>query len=209
MSAPHERYLAETIIEIPSDFEVDLNLVVMANCRLTLEGIDRARQEELELHSAELAGDAPEILSDALSNVAFEFEELRKAAIQLALVGVVTRLQHWVGLLVNKAKITVPKPERAKSKLICQLEALNKSLNCDSPLLDFENLVNLRDSIVHADSLAQWEYNGPRTVPEHFRDAYGKIRVTEEDLQKFVAKAILQISFYDEVLKQREAGSSA
>jgi hypothetical protein len=81
VTAPDERYLDEAIIEIPSEFEVDLNLVVMANSRIAIEGIDHAEQEDTERCQCELVGEDHETVSSVLSHIALEFEDLWKALI--------------------------------------------------------------------------------------------------------------------------------
>ncbi len=116
-----------------------------------------------------LQGDDPETVRSILSYHSNFYEELRKAHRNLALVGIVTRLQHWIN---NLARQTFPneKPQT----LLRQLRLLNGKLGQGPVKLEFfEELVTVRDSIIHADSAAEWEYppGKPRQVADRY--AYG------------------------------------
>jgi hypothetical protein len=101
--------LCNAPIEIAHWFEVELNRVVIVNLRFALESLDRAEYEEIQQREKELDDEDNEVLCSAISHVTGEFEELRQAALQLALVGVITRLQHWVAYLRNESPKNTPR----------------------------------------------------------------------------------------------------
>jgi hypothetical protein len=82
-----------------------------------------------------------------------------------------------------------------------QVKFLNKRLGSGPiPTSDFEDLLNVRDSIIHADSQAEWTNDGKaRKVADRFR-VREVIEFTETDLQEAVEKAIKQVSWYDDRL---------
>jgi hypothetical protein len=120
----------DEIVEVAHEFAVDLNCVVVANHRFMLEGITRAEDEEVQQWQEALALEDSQIALSQISHVQSRYEELRKAANRLALVGLVTRLQHWIARFVKQRDL---KPGKApESLLIKQLDVLNKSLG-DGP----------------------------------------------------------------------------
>ena len=192
--------LDNVTITIPHAFESDLNCVVVANYRFAIEGISRAEAAEIEHLQEDLAQEGYETVSCAVSQTASEYEELRNAATQLALVGVVTRLQHWINRFV---KMLPGKPSKiSDSQLINQLAFLDNSLGCDpTPQSFFEAIVDVRDSIVHADSQAQWIHGKKRGVLRCYSNTRGEVELSERQLQEIVDTAIKQVLCYDEKLK--------
>ena len=136
-----------------------------------------------------------------MSHLQSGYDELRKAANRLALVGLVTRLQHWIGRFVKLRNLKTNKTKN--SMLVDQLEILNKTLGCGPVAISFfEDLVNARDSIIHADARAEWKYrNDDKKVSAQFRNSWGEVELSEEQLKDAVEKAILQVSWYDEQLQ--------
>ena len=56
-----------------------------------------------------------------------------------------------------------------------------------------------RDSIIHADSRAEWKHNGsPRKVAGHYRTPYGDVNLSDEQLKDAIQKTIQQVKWYDE-----------
>lgn len=196
----------DELIEIAHEFAVDLNCVVVANHRFTLDGITRAEDEEVQQWRDALALEGGQVALSAISHVQNGYEELREAANRLALVGLVTRLQHWIARFIKEQDLKSGKVH--ESLLISQLDALNRSLGDGPvPLSYFEDLVNVRDSIIHADSRAEWKYRGAnRRVADHYRSPWGEIEFSEEQLKDAIDQATRQVTWYDEKLHpQRSA----
>src|SRR5438552_7891567 len=197
----------DTAVEVAHEFAVDLNCRVVTNNSFTLEGITRAEDEEIR--NWQLALEDPKAASSAIGHARTEFDNLRKAANHLALVGLVTRLQHWIGRFLRKHRLT---PERHKrpdgsrdSLLISQLKILNKTLGDEGPvsISDFEELVDVRDSIIHGDAQAEWTDDRDkrnRKVADEYRNAYGDVELSESQVKVAVEKSIRQVAWYDEKL---------
>jgi hypothetical protein len=96
-------------VEIAHEFEFDLNCLVVMNHHFSLDGITRAEDEEMVNWQEALAQQGSEVASSVLHRERGVSDALRRAANQLALVGIVTRLQHWVGRLAEKQGL---KPEK-------------------------------------------------------------------------------------------------
>jgi hypothetical protein len=196
----------DELIEVAHEFAVDLNCVVVANHRFTLEGITRAEDEEVQQWRDALALQDSQVALSAISHVQNGYEELRGAANRLALVGLVTRLQHWIARFIKEQGLKSGKVH--ESLLISQLDALNRSLGDGPvPLSYFEDLVNVRDSIIHADSRAEWKHRGAnRRVADHYRNPWGEIEFSEGQLKDAIEQATGQVTWYDEKLHpQRSA----
>lgn len=197
----------EEIPEIPHEFEVDLHCVVVANHGFTMKAIDESEDVDIEKIERELA-DADEATVYSMRGDLLRFyDDLRQAARSLAIVALVTRLQHWIGRLIRRLKII---PSRgAQSTLANQLEALNTKLTAGPvPVLFFDELVTLRDSIVHNDSQAEWEFpkGTLRKIADRYRNAYGRVELMDEQVKEAIEKAIQQVKWYDE--KMHPAPSS-
>lgn len=193
--------LLDFVVEIAHEFEVDLNSVVVVNHRFALDGIDRAENEVIKQREEELAHDDPEALASALSHIEWGFEGLRKASRQLALVGVVTRLQHWISIALLDKRLCGKPEEKSDSMLINQLAFLNELLGCGPvPISFFEELVNVRDSIIHADSKAKWKHGRDRKVADQYTNPWGCVEFAEEDLQEAIDNSIRQVVWYDKCL---------
>jgi hypothetical protein len=83
-----------------------------------------------------------------------------------------------------------------------QLEALNKALGIGpEPVLFFENIATLRDSIVHGDSRAEWEFCGPRRVSDVYVNSSGDVELTDAQLKHAITKAVQQVKWYDEKMQ--------
>jgi hypothetical protein len=193
-------------VEVAHEFEVDLNCLVATNHRLTLDAITRAEDEEMGNWQKALAQQDREVASSVLHRERGVFDDLRKAANHLALVGIVTRLQHWVGRLVDDRGPKTKKKKRRNrdSILISQLRILNETLG-DGPvqLTDFEKLVDVRDSIIHGDAQTEWtdgRVKRKRKVAEEYCNGC-RVEVSENQVKEAVEKAIRQVEWYDQKLQ--------
>lgn len=189
-------------LEIPHAFETDLHCVVVANYALTLEGIDRSEEEELAKSDKDFAHEDFETVRSMTAPLQNFYDGLRQAARRLALVALVTRLQHWIGGFAKQMKAIPCKTKHTgyNSTLANQIGALNKILGIGPiPEIFFEDLATARDSIIHADSRAEWKHNGSlRKVADHYRTPYGDVDLSEEQLKDAIQKAIQQVKWYDE-----------
>jgi hypothetical protein len=82
---------------------------------------------------------------------------------------------------------------------------LNKCLGSNGPvpLADFAELVNVRDSVIHADSKTEWEWNGTLREVKVYRDYYDGVAVESSQVDEAVRKAVEQVKWYDEALRKR------
>src|SRR5260370_18261000 len=95
-------------LEIPHAFETDLHCVVVANYALTLEGIDRSEEEELAKIDKDFAHEDFETVRSMTAQLQNFYDDLRQAARRLALVALVTSLQHWIGGISKRIKTKTP-----------------------------------------------------------------------------------------------------
>src|SRR6266513_692441 len=95
----------DEIQEVAHEFEIDLNCVVITNHRLTLEGIDNAEEKDLAEFQEDIAVEDYETIGSTVSYLQRFYEDLRRAAHLLALVGLVTRFQHWIQRFVEQLKL--------------------------------------------------------------------------------------------------------
>lgn len=187
-------------MEIPHAFAVDLNLSVLTSYRYALECITAAEEDELDLVSTQFAGEDYEVLSAALSGTRRNFDDFREAASRLALVGAVTRFGHWLEKLAKKL------PARS-SAITDNLKALEKAVGRGPKSASyFKQLVEVRDSIIHANAAATWTYNGERSVAARYRSRKdGTIEFSEKGFEEAVSKMVRQISRYDEQIQNDAA----
>jgi hypothetical protein len=86
-----------------------------------------------------------------------------------AVVVIMTRFEHWISRFAKQLSV---KPTRVhKNGLANLIESLNKVLSDGF----FEELAELRHSVVHADSRAEWDYKGER---RRVADCTGMLVVT-------------------------------
>lgn len=188
-------------MELAHEFEVDLNTLVVVNHRLTLEAIARSEEEARKNTDINLL-DADELMvQSVLDEIGHFYYGLERAANNLAIVGLVTRLEHWIGIYARRL------PEQQKSRqaaLVKDLRLLTASLG-DGPVSVefFQDLVTVRDSVIHADAQAEWEY--PDGKRRHVADRYtnfhgGSVDIDEDHVKEAVANAVKQVKWYDEKL---------
>lgn len=181
---------------LPHLFELDLDHMAVMNLRFTLDGIgdlekelakniDPAHEEDVRLRSK---------WNQSFCN------DLRLTAYRMAVVTLVTRFQHWISMLVKAAQITVSKKRNDPSTLMVQLEALNQALG-DGPIPFrlFDELEEIRNSVIHADSKAEWESmpGKYRKVADAFKNANGEVEIREDQLQAAVSAMIVQVGWYE------------
>jgi hypothetical protein len=87
-------------VEISHQFEVDLNCLVTINHKITIEGINRKANEEVSAIEANLSDETDrETVRSLLWATENDFDDLKLAARNLAMVALVTRLHHWATAL--------------------------------------------------------------------------------------------------------------
>jgi len=190
-------------VECSHEFEVDLNCLVKVNYDITKEGIERAETEAISRAQQESAGETDietiEAVDSWISHEKLFYDGLQGAARNLALVALVTRLHHWVSLYARRLE-----PNRSIKSLSAELGFLNSSLkgHPPEPISFFEELANVRDSVIHADSKSEWSYSGQlRQVADKYVRANHRVEISDEDLIKAIAVAVRQVKWYDEKLK--------
>jgi hypothetical protein len=184
--------------EIVHEFEIDLYNTVIANHSAMREGIDHEEEDELlEIKDALPIEDYERVGS--LSGYLQGGYDVRRGKGRLtAVVALVTRFEHWILKFTSQLE---PKPTRVhKNRLANLVEALNNALS-DGPVTVkfFEELAELRHSVVHEDSRAEWDYKGQRRrIAECYRNAWGDAELSEEQLKEAIQKSIQQVKWYDE-----------
>jgi hypothetical protein len=187
------------VVDVAHSFEVELNVLVKVNHRLTLEGIAKQEQDEIAETHERLELEGRDLVDSQVRWQQSFYADLRTAANHLAAVGLVTRFQHWIGVFVKQSRVRPTKVHECK--LGNQLVALNDSLGVGPvPAAFFEDLVNARDSVIHGDSKAEWEFKGTREVAARFRSG-SRLEITEDQLNEAIEKAVAQIKWYDEILR--------
>jgi hypothetical protein len=144
--------------EIAHDFEIDLHMLVTANHEFTIAAIDREEDEELSKIDGEFHLESHEVIYSIKGQLQNTYDDFRRAARLLALVGLVTRLQHWISRFAQRRKLTSVKQSKPREpKLVTQLNALNRDLGDGPVSVDFfEKIVTLRDAVIHGDSQMEW-----------------------------------------------------
>jgi hypothetical protein len=188
-------YLKGKLLDVPHPFEEELGWLVRTNHRLVLESISRIERDEIALDNL----DPTEIHTYS--------DELRRAANNLALVGLVTRLHHWVSVFVEDLpKQSVKEKSANEIGLIKNLTTLNAALerteSSPIPIDFFKNLVAVRDAIIHADAKSEWTYGDKKKqVSERYANtASGEVDFTETHLQEAIENSVRQVKWYDDQL---------
>ena len=199
--------MAKSLDEIQTlahPFEVDLNCLVILNHTFTLQSIEHAEDTDSDDLHESLAGEDSEVIGSALRWSTIFYENLRRAARNMAVVGLVTRLEHWTEKFTQQAKVS--KQSEHRSTLIRKLGDLNNYLGAEHvPIIFFVGLVDARDSVIHADSKAEWEHKGTRAVRKDYTNAYGELDVSENHLQEAIENVTKQVKWYDEQIAETEA----
>ncbi|SRR5258706_9869394 len=184
--------------EIAHEFEIDLYNAVIANHNAMLEGIDREEEGEmLEIKDSFPVEDYDRVGS-MLGYVESGYDERRQKARLSAVVVIVTRLEHWLSRFARQLNV---KPTPVHKTLLGNLiEALNNTLGVGPvPAKFFDDLAELRHSVTHANSQAEWDFKGKRrSVADFYRNAWGDAELSEEQLKEAFQKSIQQVKWYDE-----------
>ena len=188
--------LRNTVVEESHPFEIELNVLVKVNHQLTVEGITKLEEDEIARTRDSLGLEDPDLVDSQVRWQQSFYVEMRRAANHLAVVGLVTRLEHWIARFVRLNQLPV-------SSLCKNIKVLNDSLHEVGPVKEsfFKDLVTVRDSVIHADSKAKWQHKRTREVAKHYRNG-GELEVTEDQLKDAISKAIEQVKWYDEKFTQ-------
>lgn len=177
------------IQESPHNFEIDVRRVVLINHEIVLEGITRAEKEEVEKFDTTDDGQR-----DLVAWIERQHDEFRRAANNLALVGLITRLHHWLCYLANLLR-----PKRTFDNSLAKEFRFLSQRFANSPveLSFFERLVDVRDSIIHADSKASWTFRGDaRHVDPKYVEG-DEVNFTEEHLKEAFDKALSVVEYFE------------
>ena len=185
------------VSDFPHWLDLDLEVVVALNHRLTLERISKLQERAVASVEASFSYD-PDVLQSAIWSEERHYADLRTAANNLAMVGIVTRLQQWIESLVKRHEIKVA--PSSDGRLIKLLRALNKDFGEGSVSIDFfDGLVNARDSVIHGDSSAKWSFNGKeRRIPDCYSSPGDTLEITPDQVKEAISKAVEQVTWYDE-----------
>jgi hypothetical protein len=182
-------YLGGKLLDLPHPFEEELDYLVSTNHRLVMETISRFEVEDVARAD-----------HDDLAEIHAHNDELRKAANNLALVGLVTRLHHWLSIFVEE----ITRKSAGDKSLEKNLKTL-KERTGDGPIdiSFFQELGTVRDSIIHADSKSAWMRGSePRQVARCYTDVtFSEVAFTQAHLQEAIEKSIKQVKWYDERLE--------
>jgi hypothetical protein len=118
-----------TVDEVSHEFELELGVLVTGNYQLTLEGIRKLEAEEIDRTQEILQDQDAELVASQISWQHRTYDDMRRAASDLALVGLVTRLQHWIEKFLSLRQVVVSRKCQGNSKLAKNLQALNEFLN--------------------------------------------------------------------------------
>jgi hypothetical protein len=194
---------AELDVNIPHSFCSELRTLVFVHHRLALEGLSRWEKQERASVNEDYDDD-DEVNERAQLRIDVCYDELERAAHNLALVGLVTRLQHWIAAFAERLGEKDAKDKALKTNL----RFLNDKLG-EGPvsISFFKDLATIRNSIVHADSKAEWSYNNKKqSIPREYTDGkFETVHLLEEQLREAAQNSINQVKYYDDQLKLREA----
>jgi len=182
-------------IAIPHMFDSDVRATVLVNHDLVLQAI--AKSEEDELSKLDFTDESQRSIEDFIQR---EHDEFRRAANNLALVGLVTRFHHWLGRLSDAVEGRRSLNRKIKDMLT---DLKNRFPNSQlAPNSYFKALEDVRDSIVHADSEPEW-MNGKevRKVNDEYVDEY-KVNFSAEKLKDAFDKMLALVEYYDGCLKR-------
>ena len=183
--------------DIPHHFEIDLHILVRQNHQLLMEKIDQDEDQELAKLDSIEPHEARHSMELSLLN---SYDDLRRAAQNLTIVALVTRLSVWIDRFSKK--ITRGKPQNG---LWLQLPELENVLGTGpTPIQFFLDLVTVRDSVIHNNSESKWEHNGKaRIVAPQYVNSYGVVELSQDQVEEAIKKCIGQVKWYDERIHAR------
>jgi hypothetical protein len=193
-----EDYEFDDAPEEPHEFVTDVRNVVLTNLELVLASIAKAHKAEVEEFEPPDNGIDQQPYIDWLGS---KYDGLRRAAINLALVGVVTRFHHWLIYLANRRRNN----QTFDRNVEAELTFLNSQFkNSPHKPLDFKKWIDVRDSIIHADSKAKWTFRGdPRDLEPRFVQT-GELSFTEADLNEAFQHMLSAVWWYENQVELRE-----
>lgn len=201
----HRAVTIDEIVEIQKahlDFTADLDLMAMRNLRLVLGAIEETREHNAHVYRSSLGlAEQQDMLALMIKADGAACDMYCANARLLAAVALVTRFQHWVGKMAKAAKISAARKMKSDpSLLILQLEALNKTFGAAPvPIQFFDELEEVRNSVIHADSKAEWESQPGRwrKVANRYRNARGETELNDAQLAEAMNKMVEQIRWYE------------
>lgn len=186
-------------IVVSHEFEVDLNYLVTTNYGITIEGIDQRANAELSAIKAEFREETDrDLVRPILADTENYFDDLKVAARNLAMVALVTRLQHWASAYARR----FDSGRETGRPLENELGFLNSNLGTPPEDVSFFcKLAEVRHSVIHNDAQPQWTYKGnKRNVDTRYVPNGYRVEISDEDLAEAIEKAITLIKWYDERL---------
>jgi hypothetical protein len=210
MSVPFGSMEGLQPVEIAHEFDIDLDTLVVRNHTFTMKGIDKEEEESSGEIETDLVGEYYDVLSSQLAWEHTFYDGLRRAARNIAIVGLVTRFDHWIGRFTNRLPPEMRRQSQVSpSALINRLHDLNSYLGPGPlPVGHFEELVTARDSVIHNDSRIEWDHRGkPHRVSERYINACDELEFSEEQLAKAIEEVKTQVKWYEQRLREREAAA--
>jgi len=191
------------LVEHAHPFDIELNCLVKTYYEVTREGIEQTKERVIsgaKSESAELTEiEAIENVDAWISHERAFYDSLQVAARNMALIALMTRLTHWI---INYARRV--KPDCDVRSLGSGLRSLNNKFdeNPPHPIIFFEQLADLRDSLVHHDSEPEWvNYRGePRRVNGKYVCGT-RAEISHHDLVTAIDAAIAQVKWYDKKIE--------
>jgi hypothetical protein len=186
--------------EEPNEFVTDVRNVVLTNLELVLASIAKAHKAEVAAFEPPDNGIDQQPYFGWLGS---KYDGLRRAAINLALVGVVTRFHHWLIYLANRIRET---EDETFDKNVCQELEFLKSRFKKTKVKpsEFTKWMDVRDSIIHADSKATWRHGrGTRKLLPRFVRK-GNLSFSESDLKEAFGSMLQAIGLFEHQVEQWE-----
>jgi hypothetical protein len=184
--------------EEPHEFETDVQNVVLTNLELVLDGIAKAHKAEVAEFEPPDNGIDQQPYIDWIGS---KYDGLRRAAINLALVGVVTRFHHWLIYLANRTREKQnPSFDQSVLQELIHLKTMFKKTRIKPQI--FTKWVDVRDSIIHADSKATWR-QGNRTrklLPKFVRK--DDLNFSKADLEEAFRSMLQAIGLFEHQVEQ-------
>jgi len=187
--------LGDKVSLLPHPFLEEVDWLLVPGHTLLCDAITKHEQEWMAKHCDPIRD--PEEYAVELGFIHSETDNLVQFANSMTLVSLVTRLQHAIRVF---AKDVSNNPVE-RIGLVKNLETLNKQVGAGPvSIAFFGGLETVRDSIVHADSKAEWmRGKTKRSVPIKYRDlSLEWVHVTEAHIQEAVDNSIKQVKWYDD-----------
>ncbi len=100
----------DEVIDFPHEFETEIHCLVTENHRLSaMQGIDQFENELSQEIQKDLAQQDDDFVRSEVRRAEFFCNDLRRAANHMALVSLVTRLDHWTLKFVRLLSLTTKK----------------------------------------------------------------------------------------------------